>query len=333
MKNEPARAAGTPKTIPVRHQFEHEVPTQIHHSEEDMMVLARWTKHALENPTRFWGTIAAAVIGLLAIVLGATWMSTGTAANSEVWSRLETAKSPADKVKLAEDFPQSPAALWARLEAASNYFDQGVTDLPNNRDVALPTLKKALDNYNDVVKEAPKDSPQARAAAFGKARTLEARNELPKAIEQYELVAKTWPDTPEAAKAKELAAELQKPETVAFYKDLYAYTPPKVNLPPMGTQNLDLPPIVPAPGGEASPGIGTGSLPFTPLVPPPSPQPVEKADTSKPAVQSGSGPAQAIPDAPFSIDLKATPKAGNTAPPVTTPDPTKPQLPLEKPKP
>ncbi|WP_165224095.1 tetratricopeptide repeat protein [Aquisphaera insulae] len=330
MKNEPAHAAGTTKTIPARHQFEHETPTQIHHSEEEMMILARWTKHALENPTRFWGTIAAIVIGLLVLVVGASVLSGGSSASSEVWSKLEAAKSPADKVKIAEDFPQSPASLWARLEAASDYYNQGVLDLPNNKDVALPTLKKALDNFSEVAKDAPKDSPQAKTAALGKARALEARNELSKAIEQYQLVAKTWPESPEGIRAKDLAAELQKPETVAFYKELYAYVPPKVTLPPMGSQNLDLP-LMPSPAGlPESNSTGTGTTPFAPFVPPPPPADVEKkADAAKPAVEATSGPAQAIPELPF--DPAAKPKAGAPVP-TPAPDPTKPPVPVEKPK-
>ena len=51
-------------------------------------------------------------------------------------------------------------------------------DLPNNRDVAVSNLKRALALYEQVEKEAPKDSFQARAALLGKARCLEARNEL-----------------------------------------------------------------------------------------------------------------------------------------------------------
>ena len=71
---------------------------------------------------------------------------------------------------------------------------------------------------------------------FGAARALEARNELPEAIEQYRLVATKFPNTPEAKQALELAKALEEPVNVTFYKELYAYKPP------------------------ASPGAGSGSL-------------------------------------------------------------------------
>src|SRR3954454_24695107 len=109
MKRETPRSASQPKPVPVtgRHQFEHQVPTHIHDPEENMMVLARWTHRAMQNPTRFWGTLVAIVVGVLAVVLLATTLWTGQSRNAEVWTHLETVKSPADRVKIAEDFPDS----------------------------------------------------------------------------------------------------------------------------------------------------------------------------------------------------------------------------------
>ena len=120
---------------------------------------------------------------------------------------METVKSPAigfarrgDSRYLGRDL--GPAA--SRLQ----YYNQGFADLPNNRDVALPNLQKAVANFDEVLKEAPQGLPQARAAALGSA-ALEARNELSKAITQYELVVTTWPESIEAEEAKKLAAAPQ----------------------------------------------------------------------------------------------------------------------------
>lgn len=295
------------------------------------MLLARWFHRALKNPTRFWGTVAALAGGILAIVFLFNVVSLGNSANSEVWTKLETAKSPSDRVIIAEDNPQSPAAPWARLHAAIGFYNQGFVDLPNNRDVVLPTLKKALDNFDAVTKTAPADSPQARLAALGKARTLEARNELSKAIEQYEYIAKTWPGSAEGAEAKGLAEALKKPEATAFYKELYAYAPSKATLPPLGTQNFDMP-IVPAPpslGNQPADATLPGMPPTIPLLPPPPPTPIsaspkieekakpEAAETpEKPASTPGDAkPAQGstLPESPFDNGAP-TPKAGPSAP-------------------
>jgi hypothetical protein len=324
--------------LPSRHQYEHEVKTQIHDPEENMMVLARWTHRALKNPTRFWGTIAAVIVGLLAIVLVSNMVWTGMSSSAEVWSKLETAKSPGDRVQIAEDYPKSPAATWARLQAATEYYNQGFADLPNNRDVALPTLKKALDNFDAVGKESPQDSPQARAAALGKARTLEARNELAKAVEQYQFVAKSWPDSPEAARAGELAAALEKPEAAAFYKDLYAYSPTKVTLPPAGSQSFDMP-LLPSPGASSKfPPVElnpSGLPPIVPLLPPPPPSPVSKttAATEKASKPLSASDAPMLPVNPFD-SAKQAPKIAPAPKTPAAPAPSSgPQAPKSETKP
>src|SRR3954471_21149858 len=51
--------------IPGRHQLDHAVPIVIHVPEEDMPLLARWVRHAMASPTRFWSMI----IGVVAIVI------------------------------------------------------------------------------------------------------------------------------------------------------------------------------------------------------------------------------------------------------------------------
>jgi hypothetical protein len=323
MKKATSRSPSQSRPSSTKHQFDHEVPTVIHNPEENMMVLARWTHRAMRNPNLFWGSLIGIAGAVLGIVLLSQLVSSRTSGNAEIWSKLETAKSPNDRIEIADNQPDSPAASWARLQAATEFYNQGFADLPNNRDTALPVLKKALDQFDLVLKDAPKDSPQAKVAAMGKARTLEARNELPKAIEQYNLVAKTWPGTPEAAQAKELAEALSKPGAAEFYKGLYAYSPSKVTLPPLGTDNFNLP-ILPAPGSgstgaEANP---VGSLPSIPLLPPPPPVPAAKAESSSGKGSSSAEPAKTSSSTKDSPTIPAVPFAPATEPSTpTTPAP------------
>jgi hypothetical protein len=141
-------------------------------------------------------------------------------------------------------------------------------------------------------------------AALGKARALEMRNELSKAIEQYQLVAKEWPDTPEAGEAKRYAEVLKDPQAASFYKELYAYAPTKVTLPPDGTMNLPLPGAGLPPGGAMAPGVnpgpGASALPDLP-----------------PALSPGLG---AIPGIREVIEPKASKPALPAQPKAGTPD-------------
>jgi hypothetical protein len=180
--------------------------------------------------------------------------------SSAVWERLEAAKTAEDRVTLAKEFANSPAATWALLQAASEFYNLGLADLPNNRDVAGPRFKKAIELFDQVAREAPKGSFQARIAALGKARSYEASNDLAKALDQYKLVATNWPGTPEAEDAKEYAQALESPAAAAFYKELYSYAPTKFTLPGGGTETM-MPPF----SSAINPGLGPG-----PLAPPES---------------------------------------------------------------
>ena len=187
MKKEPSNAPSPSRPAPGRHQFEHVTPTVIHDPEEDMMLLARWAHRAMQNPTRFWSVLVGwgrgdpRARGLCQPALVADRRL------GDVWTQLDAAKNADDQVKIAKEHPGSPAASWALLQAASRLYKSGVDDLPNNRDAALQSLKKAVDLFDEAGKGAAKDSPIALAAALGKARALEARNELPKAVDQYKL--------------------------------------------------------------------------------------------------------------------------------------------------
>jgi tetratricopeptide (TPR) repeat protein len=286
MKDEPR--------LPSKHQHEHAVPTVIHNPEQDLPVLARWVYHAMEDRTRFWSVLAALVV----IVVGLAALSNGLTAHrttaNEAWTRLALAKNPAERVEIASEFRGTPAESWALLQAATEYYAKGFGELPANREAALPDMKKALELFEKVATEAPKDSPQARAAAFGAARTLEARHDLSKAIERYEQVAKTWPNSDEGRQSERLAKLLRKPETVKFYNDLYAYKPTEVTLPPGGQGGLTIPPLGRPPGGT--------NVPESILLPAPP------VDVSKKAAT----PTQGLPKLPDDVFAPSTPSPAGT---------------------
>jgi len=152
---------------------------------------------------------------------------------------LTKAKDVDDRLKVAEDFPKSPAASWARLQVAGARFNEGVEKLTTDREAGVALLGRALELFREVAKSAARDTPQARLAALGEARTLEARNELKDAIEQYQKVAATWPRTDEAKQAARLAEALTRPENVKFYEQLYAYKAPEAKMPPGGAGMFD----------------------------------------------------------------------------------------------
>ena len=225
------RSASMPP-IPVRHQFDHDVPTVIHHPEEKMTALGRWTHHVLQDPRKLstWAIVIG--LGVVVAVVGWNVATGGRSRTSEVWSKLETAKKAEDRVEIAKENPKSPAATWALLQAANRVFrgrDQATC--PITRTWPCPISSKALKLYDQVARGARTIRSRPGRPSWARRDRSRLRNDLSKAIEQYELVVKNWPASAEAEQAKELAEALQKPEAAAFYKELYAYSPTKVTLP------------------------------------------------------------------------------------------------------
>jgi hypothetical protein len=233
---------------------------------------------------------------------------------------LTQAKTVEERIKIADAYPNTPVAGWAKLLSAEEEYANGVDDLTSasgKRESAGPRLKKALDLFQQVAKEAPPNSSQALGGMFGAARTLEARNELPEAIEQYRLVATKYPNSPEAKQALVLAKALEEPTNVQFYKELYAYKPPAppTSGGPGGPGSLIPPSILPGfdptksflPNTTAPPGLDA---------PPPSTSPIPATEPAKgeatkkdetPAPSTPAAPAEAPKPEPNKADLPKDP--------------------------
>ena len=275
--------------LPSRHQLDHVVPTVIHDPEEKMPALARWLRHTMANPLKFWSLVAALVIVVTGLAIASNGLSLGRSASNAAWLRIEAAKTPSERVEIAHEYPKTQAEQWALLQAATLFYTQGFVDLPANKDAAIPALKKALALFDEVAREAPQESPQARAAALGRARTLEALNLLDKAIAQYEKIASTWKGSTEAADAQRLAEALRRPENIEFYKELYAFKPVEATLPPMSQGGMTLPPN----------NAAIDAILREPFTLPPPPAPATKAAT--PGSQTEPDPSL-LPPPPASKD-------------------------------
>ena len=318
----PARPKVTPPVpVPV-HQLEHAVPTVIHNPEEDMTALGRLTFHVLQDPRKYSTWALSVLLGILAVIFVMNFSSGGNSRSSVAWSKLEAAKKVEERVDVAKEYPKSSAAPWALLQAASEHYASAFNDLPRNPEVALGGFKKAHDLFDQVYRESPKDSFEARTALLGVARSLEARNDLTKAIEKYELITTSWPGTPEAEQAKQLADALRNPDAASFYKQLYAYSPPKVTLPPMSTQDFQFPgPGLGLPAGDKTsvPAKPSPLIDMPLELPPPTAAERKKLEESKPTTSPPASKTDAAKTDTAKTDAAAKTDSAKT--PATKPAP------------
>lgn len=275
-------------------------PTVIHDEYADETQLARWLRRGMEKGPKFWGLAIGSVVALTAVLYLVNAFSQGDPKRAIPWESLATAKDADERLKVAEEFPTSPAASWARLQVAGLRFNEATQKLTTDREEAVALLGRALELYREVEKSTSNRDPQARLAALGAARTLEARNELKDAIEQYQKVASTWPDTDEAKQATRLAEALKRPENVKFYEQLYSYKAPVAKMPAGGPGLFDslLPKGHPPLDGPlpSPPDTSTGPI----RVPGPDtklPEALPDADAKPEAPKAGE-----IPDQPFAPD-------------------------------
>ena len=269
-----------------------EPPSAVIHDEfADETLLARWLRRGMEKGPKFWGlALGTVAVGGVVLYL-ANALSQADPAVAKPWEALAKAKDADDRLKVAEEYPKSPAASWARLQVAGLRFHEGVDKLTTDREAAGALLRTAGELYREVGKATDKDAPQARLAALGEARTLEARNELKDAIEQYRKVADTWPDSDEGKQAARLADVLKRPESAKFYEQLYAYKAPTARMPGGGRGLFDS--LLP----KGHPRVN-GAMPDLDLDLPTGPIRVPEAD-------SKTDDAPKLPDNPFAPD---TPK-------------------------
>ena len=166
MKKQSLRSrSGSTTPIPVRHQFDHEVPTVIHHPEEKMTALARLTHRVILDPGKY-ATWALGIRGRRA--RDRRRIELDLVGPIQDFRSLDQARlrrpSPKTWPRPPRNIPVRTLRNGPCCVRRTNITTTAMADLPNNRDVAVSNLKRALDSYEQVAKEAPKDSFQARAA-------------------------------------------------------------------------------------------------------------------------------------------------------------------------
>jgi hypothetical protein len=203
--------------------------------------LADWLAGVIDQTKPHAGVIVA-VIGaaILAVVAFAYFSRGGDARRGPAWdayfqaAEIETFEQRVkDLERVAKDHPGTPAGLWAQITAGDARLLEGTNKSYKDRLAGEEEISKAIDNFKNV-EEAAAKLPAAQSeelrlrAMWGLAQAHEALSEPQEAIEQYEQIAKLWP---ESAFGKTSAVQAKKLSAMEDWFAWYAKVDPKT-IPP-----------------------------------------------------------------------------------------------------
>jgi tetratricopeptide (TPR) repeat protein len=239
------------------------------------------------------GVVAVGAILLLASGIYKTWSDSISAKG---WSALYFGDTEAsDLESIAEDFPNTPAGLWARMAAGDSHLAQGVQSVNTNRDVADKHYEKAVAEYEKVVTSATEGFLLARSN-FGLAQAYEGLGKKEEAAASYRKITKlTNVDAEFQAEASKRATWLDSSDAEDFFDWFKTNRTTAPAIPPMsgGIPSVPGAPVFDFPGP-----------PSTPTTPESAPSPDAPADAkpvdSKPLElppASAENPAKDLPAA------------------------------------
>ncbi len=298
--------------------------------------LGQW----IEQVRPYTTVLLAAVLGVVLILAGWYYLTAHRAQTlAEGWRSLMSAgANPQANVveelsRVADQFENSPAGLWAALSAADMEGAQGVGLLFSDRAGAETSLNQAKSRYREVLANprAEKDPMLLHRAQFGLAQVCEAQSELEEAVKQYTLVSTGVAKTTLGEIAQKRAKRLEDAEAKKWYHWFANQRPvprslgtdhPATQFPELPEGDLDS--LGDSPGLDFLQGLGTGSGTSSPAAPATPPAAPETGATAPPASPAGQTPAPETPapasatPAPDTPPASAEPPAAD-APPIEAP--------------
>ena len=178
--------------------------------------LAHWVEAARPYFRMVVGLVIAAIV--LSFVYAAASRHSAAKAQ-EAWDEYFQALNQMSREKfddLADKYPGTPAAWWARTILGDMNLDEGSNLLYRDRPQARERLNAAVEQYETVLKEA-KESAVLVRATYGLARAQEGLGELKAARESYLKIVTRWPTNALADAAQARAKDLKRAETQEFY--------------------------------------------------------------------------------------------------------------------
>jgi hypothetical protein len=179
--------------------------------------------------------LVAGVVAVIVVIVGlSVWMNIRTASQAESWTKLSTARTVDEYGKVADEFPNTLAGVWARLRMGEMSLESGVAALFTDRALGLTDLETARKEFESVL-SASVDLPDnvRERAMYGLAATLEALcdGETGPVIDAYQALLTRFPNAVFKTQVEERIKQLEKPAAREFYAWFHKQSPKPPELP------------------------------------------------------------------------------------------------------
>lgn len=270
------------------------------------------------------------LIGVLVIAVvavgGILWMRTSDSASEAAWTQFVKAQAADDYLTVADDHPGTAVAMWAKLRAGEEYLNQGLQVATTDKKTMEERLANAQQEFQEILQNSGAPEIVRERALFGLAVSRESLSggETQKAVEAYDELVRTYPNSRYARLAKE-RIEALKSEAA---REFYAWFQKAPRNPEERPQPKDLPRG--AFGGTADPfPVDHGAIPQMNLGPdaPASPtqtdsdRPPSPRTPNRPEVDADAPPFPADPAADAPPDTPAAQPATEAPAPAPEPEP------------
>lgn len=151
--------------------------------------------------------------------------------------------SPEDFLDLANSYPDSKMAGWARVSAGDGYLASGIESLYSNRSLAKEQLDLAIETYEQALADAENDELKSKAL-LGLAQAHESAGDLEQAAEYFEQFSTTSNQPNLVRSARERLSFINSEAGKEFYA-WFGKLDPKPEAPIDMPDNLNMPPLGP----------------------------------------------------------------------------------------
>lgn len=162
------------------------------------------------------GFLAATVLAIGFLM----WSRSSGGASDEAWAAFAKAEDADSFLTVADEYPKTDVANWARLRAAEEYLNQGLRTATSDRKVTEDNLSQAEETLQQLLANksaVPAEIRERALYAMAVCREALCKGDTKAAVEAYKTLQLDFPESQYVSIAEKRVKDLETAETREFY--------------------------------------------------------------------------------------------------------------------